>query len=337
MEEQLASDLLQIVRAVKITSPVSLSFAGNISSLPVDQQPDVASSARSAVVQYLGKELYLHCYSRKFTGTIADIPITSADERFVDQLSAANSSREYFAQGWRILSQMPTGHYIVGKNGLTRILFAGEFISHSDFRGPIQEGTAISIFCPRESKTMHPGFYYVFGEGLGDQQDDRGLLRFYWNIQADGAVSLVGLLTEKLNRFQIPFRFKLANNPLGYDRSDAAILYVNYRYYRPVAELLADVRLNVAHWLESHTPLFSKSLAPGLGLAEEPTTGESFGQQRCRILADAIWNIYELKLDKDEQQLEEIKKQLAESGIDPDLPYLNAGSTEDYDFPFSEH
>ena len=333
MEEQLTKDLLQIMRTVKILSPVSLSFAGNNSSPPEAHQGDAATLPRTAMIQHLGRQLYLHCYSRRFKGPIADVATTPADEQFVNELSAANSSREYLNHGWRILSQLPTGHYIAGKNGLTRILFAGEFISHSDFRGPVQDGTSISIFCPRESKTMHPGFYYVFGEAIGDQQDDRGLLRFYWNIQADGAVKLVRLLTERLNRFQLPFRFKLANNPVGYDRSDAAILYVNHGYFRPVAELIADVRQQVADRLESYTPLFSKQLAPGLGLAEEPTTGESFGQQRCRILAEAIWNIYELNLEEDEQQLEEIRKQLEVSGIDADLPYLNAGSTGDYDLP----
>ena len=180
---------------------------------------------------------------------------------------------------------------------------------------------------------MHPGFYYVFGEALGDQQDDSGLLRFYWNIRAQGAVSLVRLITENLNHFQVPFRFKIVNNPDGFDRSDTAILYVNQSYYRPVAELIAEVHQKVSHQLESDTPLFSKQLAPGLGFAENPTNGESFGQQRTRILAEALWNIYEEQLREDEAQLNEIRKQLALNGINPDLPYLNTGSAGDYDFP----
>src|SRR6185503_10969017 len=115
---------------------------------------------------------------------------------------------------------------------------------------------------------------------------------------------------------------------MGYDRSDAAILYVNKFYYHPLAELIADVHQQLSERLESHTPLFSKPLAPGLGLAEEPTTGESFGQQRCRILAEAMWSIYELNLEQDEQQIEEVRKQFEVNGINVDLPHLNAGSTD---------
>jgi hypothetical protein len=41
------------------------------------------------------------------------------------------------------------------------------------------------------------------------------------------------------------------------------------------------------------TPVFTKFLAPGLGLAEDPGQGDSFGQHRCRLLADAMILAYE--------------------------------------------
>ena len=336
MQEQLARELLLILRAVKILPPDSLSFAGQVSSVcEADLEGNGDFPLRRAMVQHLGRQLYLYCYSRKFTGVISDVATTlpAADEQFLKELSSANTSREYLDRGWRILRQLPTGHYVAEKNGLTRILFTGEFISHSDFRGPVQEGTNISIYCPRESKTMHPGFYYIFGESVGDQQDDSDLLRLYWNIRATGAVSLVRLLSERLNRFQLPFRLKVVNNPVSYDRSDAAVLYLNTRYFRVGGELIADVHNQIAYQLNVDTPLFSKNLRPGLGLAEEPTTGESFGQQRCRLLAEAIWNVYELSLTDEHQQLGEIKKRFEVNGMSLDRPYLNPGSIGTYDFP----
>ena len=38
----------------------------------------------------------------------------------------------------------------------------------------------------------------------------------------------------------------------------------------------------------SPTPVFTKRIAPGIAIAEEPRTGDSFGQSRCEILADAL-------------------------------------------------
>jgi len=329
MEEQLANELLQMVRAVKRVTPTSLSFAGKVITASEAASED---ECRALFIQHLGRLLYLHCYSRKFNGEIGTKVTTdpTADELFVEQLSAANRSREYLDRGWQIIRQLPTGHFVAEKNGLTRILFVGEFISHSDVRESVKEGTSISVFCPRESKTMHPGFYYIFGESIGDQLDDSGLLRFYWNIKAEGASQLVALVTEQLNRFQLPFRFKLVNHPADYDRSDAAILYLNQRYFPVASQVLGNVHKQLRALLQSDTPLFSKQLEYGLGLAEEPTTGESFGQQRCRILATAIFNICASAQAGGE--LEEIARQFQLDGLSLEFPYRNAGSLATYEF-----
>lgn len=327
MDEQLKKELHRILAALKILGPDSLVFGGE------ETAPSPQGDARTAMIQHLGRLLYLQCYCRRFTGEIDKREIQSnPDDDFVKRLSAANSSREYLNRGWHIIKTLPTGHFVAEKNGLTRLLFAGEFISHADVRGTVEEGTPVSIFRPCESTTMHPGFYYVFGEAVGDDQDDRDLLRFYWNVKADGANELVSLLTRNLNRFQLPFRFKILNNPGAYIRTDAAILYLNRRFYHLAAELLSEIHHQLIDEINPDTPLFSKKLARGLGLGEEPATGESFGQQRCRILAQALWSSYEKKLEDEESRLCEISRLLEENGIDSAFPYRNARSNQDYSF-----
>ena len=343
MQKQLAGELLKIVRAVSILSPTSFSLAGKIFSAddPRPQRPP-DSAEQKLLAGHLGRQLYLHCYCRKFEGVVTDEPFYLApDDDFVRVLSEANASREHLDQGWQVLRLLPTGHYIAHKNGFVRALAVGDFVAHDGFgvalgegvRADVQEGESISICCPKESKTMHSGFYYIFGETITDQQDDDDLLRFYWNIKASGAASLVRLLTQRLNRFQLPFRLKCLNNPATYARADAAVLYLNKRFYRLAAELLADVRREVEDRLAPNTPLFSKQLTAGLGLAEEPGNGESFGQQRCRILAEAIWNAYELNLQADHQRLGQVIKQFALHNLSLEFPYLNPGSIDQYDFP----
>lgn len=335
MQEQLATELLTILRAVKIISPYSLSFAGEISSVSETQREDSSQmNEQNLLVQHLGRKLYLNCYCRKFDGLPRGELFGSPDVQFLKDLSSANTSRERLDRGWCVVAQLPTGHYIAEKHGLTRTLFAGEFISHSDFRRAPQDGDAISIFSPRDSKTMHPGFYYVFGETIGDEQDDSGLLRFYWNITPAGATSLVRVVTERLNRFQLPFRLKVVNNRAACNRSDAAVLYLNKRFFRIAAELLDEIHQQIANKLEAHTPLFTKTLVPGLGLAEEPTTGESFGQQRSRMLAEAIWNAYDLGVEGEKERLAQIAKQFEAYHMNVEFPYLNPGSTLDYEFRF---
>lgn len=335
MEEELTKELRRIFAAVKILAPDSMLVAGEVTSPAVDQDSSQqAQDARSLMTQHLGRLLYLQCYCRRFNGDIDHREIlASADDGFLRQLSDANNSRTHLNSGWRVMQKLPTGHFVAEKNGLTRLLFAGEFISHSDLRGPIEEGTPISVFRPRESTTMHPGFYFVFGETVADDQDDKDLLRFYWNINANGATQLVSLLTRSLNRFQLSFRLKILNNPAAYFRSDAAVLYLNKGFYHIAAELLSEVHHHLSNDLKPDVPLFSKKLAPGLGLAEEPRTGESFGQQRCRILAQAMWSSYEKKFEDEESQFRELSTLLQANGIDSEFPYRNAGSNQDYQFP----
>lgn len=336
MEEELKKELRQILKAVRILAPDSLVFAGQVTSPPVAENSaqQLPMDPRMLMTKHLERLLYQQCYCRRFTGEIdqRESPF-SADTDFVKALSDANSSREYLNHGWRLIQQLPTGHFVAEKNGLTRLLFTGEFVSHTDQRDPVEEGTAISILRSRESTTMHKGFYFVFGEALGDDQDERDLLRFYWNVKSVGAPKLVSLLTNALNRFQLSFRFKILNNPIAYIRRDAAVLYLNKRFYHLAAELLSYVYQQIANELKPDTPLFSKRLAPGLGLAEEPTTDESFGQQRCRILAHALWSAYEKKIEDEESQLREISALLDENGIDSGSPHRNAGSNYNYEFP----
>ena len=139
----------------------------------------------------------------------------------------------------------------------------------------MREGARISIYAPRESWEMQTGFYYVFSETIADQQDEYNLLRFYWHVKHSGAALLVHKITQELNRFHLPFRFKSLASRTFYQRSDAAVLYINKRFYRLTVELLRDVRNTLQEHLGEETPLFTKSLAPGLGLAEEPGSGEA--------------------------------------------------------------
>lgn len=327
MKGHLAEDFRKIFRAVQIISPMSFSLAGwAFGPLPSESQDSVP------VVGYLTRQLYRQCYCRPFDGVLTDRPFFyEPDDDFVAGLSKSNVGRERLDRGWRIERLLPTGHIIVRKSGYVRIVVAEELAQEDG--AALGEGAFVSLICPRESKVTHPGFYFIYGEAVTDQQDDASLVRFYWNVRAAGAQDLVRHLTRRLNRFQIPFRLKCLNNPAAYERADAAVLYLNRRFFRLASEILADVHREMEEHLEPYTPLFSKPLAAGLGLAEEPGNGESFGQQRCRILAEGIWQAHERNLHNEEQLFEEVARQFESKGLSLDAPYLNPGSVDEYDFP----
>jgi hypothetical protein len=335
MQAALRTELLNILQAVAFPAPGTVALAGRSSPYagPAGQMPGIAPAESLAAVQ-LQQLLYEWCYCRPF-GSVAPTvaaPTPTADPGFLNGLSAANASRERWDRGWQIQQILPSGQIVAIKAAMTRLIWPGEFLSHGPPGMPPSPGNQISLLAPKESRTVQPGFYFAFGETLGDQQDEVGVVRLYWNVTAHGAGGLVSGVTQALNRFAIPFRFKCLSMPDLYDRSDAAILYVAKRHYRLTAALLADVYRAARPALKTATPLFTKPLAEGLGLAEDPKTGESFGTSRCRLLAQAVCDAHDRGLDSAEARLAAVADAFAAAGLSLERPYLNAGSSDRYAF-----
>jgi HopA1 effector protein family len=218
------------------------------------------------------------------------------------------------------------------KGAMTRMVWAGEFLAHGGPGVPPRPGLDISLFAPKESRTLQPGFYFAFGEALTDQEDEFSVVRLYWNVRTSGAPELTGNLTRTLNRFAVPFRFKCLSMAALYGRSDAAVLYLAKRHYRIAAQLLAPIYPAVRPLLGAATPLFSKRLADGLALAENPKSGESFGMHRCRLVAEAICKAHARGVETAHGRLDEIAAHFAAAGLSLDRPFLNAGSVDRYEF-----
>ncbi|HYE13953.1 MAG TPA: T3SS effector HopA1 family protein [Pyrinomonadaceae bacterium] len=237
------------------------------------------------------------------------------------------------AGSWRRVYQvLPSGQVLAHKDGRTRALWPGEFLSTDAPGMALRPGMNLSVFFMRETKTMQPGFYFAFGEAQAGELDNFSLARLYWNVRAEGAVPLMRTVTRGLNRFQVPFRFKCLTNSAFYARNDAAVLYVDKRFFRVTARVLAGFYEEVARHLRPDAPLFTKPLAAGLALAEEPYTGESFGMQRCRILAEAVLSAHARGLRDEASRLGEVERHFAAYGLQLEAPYLNPRSVDQYEF-----
>lgn len=368
MKEELLAELAKIVEAVNILSPTAFSFAGRVVPQydPAMQQLQSLYPTQNPLITQLQQQLYGSCYCRRFTGYLQEeapgtalYPATALPghaersegsasmERemlrsaqhdmiengsFLQELSEANSSQERWDSGWQIYQTLPSGQILAHKYGVTRMVWPGEFIAHDGFGMAPRVGANISILIARESRTMQPGFYFVFGETVTDQEDDYSIVRFYWNITDSTAPGLIRLISRRLNRFQVPFRFKCLSFRAQFKRADAAVLFLSKRYYRITAELLGEIYQQVRTDLKPETPLFTRKLASGLGFAEDPGNGESFGMSRCRILAEGLWSAYIKGLPTQEARLQEVVAQFEKNGIALAHPYLNARSIDHYEF-----
>lgn len=345
----------EVLSAIKVASPNEFAFGGRTFAVQgaghqhaghqhaghqhVGHQhaghvaPDPQSQA---FVATLSAYLYEYAYSHPFRDSVPESGAPhdlTIDFGLLEAMSLANTTRERWEHGWTIARVLQQGQISAQKGDVQRNLWPGQFVSKDGPASMPRQGAEISVFYARESRSLQTGFYYAFGEMPEDDTSGFGLVRLYWNISFEGAPRLVGLITSRLNRFHVPFRLKAATARSQFERTDVAVVYLAKRFYRIVAELMLDVHPEIEDALGDDVPLFSKKVAKGLGVAEDPGTSESFGQSRCRRLAESVWNCYQRGEQTTQARLEEFRRLLKERGIDPQHPHLNAGSLDWYELP----
>jgi hypothetical protein len=61
------------------------------------------------------------------------------------------------------------------------------------------------------------------------------------------------------------------------------------RYYQTIKPTLIAIFLETQSHFQAQTPLFTKRIVPGVGLAEEPNfPSDDFGLNCCQIIAEAL-------------------------------------------------
>jgi hypothetical protein len=136
--------------------------------------------------------------------------------------------------------------------------------------------------------------------------------------------------TSALNQANLPFRLKVVNDPAGFTRCDAAVVYIQKREYEGAAEVLGRIYREISDSLKESQPALTKALAPGVGLAEDPGPSDSFGMHRCRLVAEGMVRAHEQGKSSVDERLGTVADRFAEVGIDPGKPYLNPSSSDDY-------
>jgi hypothetical protein len=274
-------------------------------------------------------------YNRCYTVSIFDSPEMhrlpygrGSVKDLTPVLEAAHRSRASWDEGWKIDQMLSDGRILARKGAAARAFLPGEYVTHRGIGSGPKASAMMNIFVPPGSAELQPGYYYAFGETVSEFEEGEQTIRFFWNITADGAPRLMEAITQQFNQFQIPFRFKCQIRSSDYPRRDAAVLYLHSRYY-PIAALVVEaIHAQISPWLNPGTPLSAKRLAGGLAFAEDP--GESFGENRSKILAAAMAATRGKSAD---ERMAEVRRQFEQRGLSLDQPWRNPGSVDRYQFP----
>lgn len=318
-------DLRAALGSIVIHSPGELEIDGQAYRVPDPialYQMSAAAFASSPMLALLQTQVYARLYCRSSSAAVPGDDLTSL-------LSAANRGKERWEEGWVVASGVAGGMVTATRDGLTANLLPAQYVLPPG--GLLPVGTCLTVLLTKEAPRWQEGFYYALGEVPIDVRHESRMVRVYWNVDEGGAPALVSAVTEVLNAFRIPFRFKVLNHRGTFDRADAAVLYAPRRWFGALAELLPRIAERVRGWLGDATPLMALRLAPGVSVAEDPgIAGDSFGTHRARILATAVWNAYLGGSQAADARMAVLEELFHASGLRLDKPYLNAGSADLY-------
>jgi len=330
----LHDDLLTVLDSVEVYSPTRFSLQGAVHEVfaPITSDgPSPTNADEPPLVPELARRLYGQLYTRRTTrnpGLLAD---QLARRDLVASLSTANHGRGTSEPGWTIRGPDEDGRIVVAKDELNF------WVHPTSLRvpgGEIRPGASCWVRIPKEKRYLQPGFYTALGDEADDAAGDdvvMPIVRYYWHLTPAAAVPLVAAATTLLNAAEVPFRLKVLSDPNAFYRADAGVLYLRRPCLERIGDALARIYAALAHGLRPEVPLFTKRLAAGLGVAEDPDGEISFGQHRCRLVAQALGQAFVAGRCTRNQRASTLVGAFQRAGLDPLRPHLGPGSRNDYD------
>lgn len=256
------------------------------------------------------------------------------DLEFFARLHESNNGEGYFVPGWRVLRQENDGSLAVKAGNMTLHIERKRHLQVTEQSATI--GDLVAIWTPRNR--VQNGFYVAVGnagqENHGNRDGHSETARIYFNLSSEGAVAIMRCIARQLNKIQLPFTFKVLYNPSDYGRYDSGVLYFKKSNYEILRQLIQTIYKENQLYFQKQVPLFTKFLAPGLALAEEPnykfSIQESFGMNRCKIVANGLLESWQKGDNSPKVRMTFILKHFALLGIDLQHSYLNANSKDIY-------
>lgn len=272
---------------------------------PIGPDPD----AIDAVIDFKDK-LYYRWYCRPGD------PAHFEKAAFPRELTAAHPGADRWDRDWVVKDAMKDGVVLATKDDRRRWAAPGGYVLRNPGYGPAA-GARVHLFAPRDSVDLQEGYYYAFGSTLEDDAARQDGVRLYFALLPREVPATLERLVRVLDVYEVPFRFKCLSDPATYGRADAAVLYVARRFAQITCRLLPQIWRGAAR----NPPAMTRAILPGIGLADDPPGGESFGLHRCQIIAAAV-----LGAQGDWEAA--IAAGFREMRLDAARPWLNAGSCE---------
>ncbi|PRQ08342.1 T3SS effector HopA1 family protein [Enhygromyxa salina] len=234
--------------------------------------------------------------------------------------------------GWEVYQVERDGLVRVRKGDCHQVALAGEYLKAAAPGVQVRVGATVDLRVTVGTFEIQPGYYHVLGRVLGDTLERFDCVRLYFNTRPGSVQILLRALVAALNRLEIPFRAKTPCSAVGYARTDATVLYVARVHAPLVLDLVVELP-DCDRLLDPGVPMFSLPVAAGIGLADDPGAAESFGTNRCRLVAQALADAWRERGEDPDQRMRAIRAAFASEGLDLARPHLGPGLAEIQPWP----
>jgi hypothetical protein len=165
----------------------------------------------------------------------------------------------------------------------------------------------------RRDVIARDGWWRSWGQTWQPGKSRRQSVRIVMTPRPEALAEFVATITAALLDDPAPWLLACATDIRRLRRSGGAVLHLP-----DSSALTAEMIRTVAPHLRSVTPPLCLPLGPGIGLAENPDNGMSFGENRCHLIALALRSC-----GGRQAPLRVIADVFRSHGIDPARPYLS--------------
>jgi HopA1 effector protein family len=245
------------------------------------------------------------------------------DVDFCQSLSRANPSHGYSDPDWQVVAETPERELIVVKDGLHLHVDRKQHLAKEYRKAAI--GDTIPIYLPHNLADRET-YIAVGNYGTPNRAES---VQLYFNFTPAAALDTLPQISHSLNKLGIPFQFAILHDSALFYRYDAGTLWLPQAGYLAAQQHLSQIYRSHQAEFSAQVPLFTKPLAPGLGLAEVPATA-SFGMQRCEIITAALVTTLDRDRLSTTDKLDLVYQALTQQGIDWRQPHLNSIDSDPY-------
>lgn len=266
---------------------------------------------------------------------LQDMSASEIDWEFYEQLERNNKGKGWFHPRFHIIGQETDGSLAVIFDKLILNIQPERHLPPSQQSATTND--EIEVLLP--SSYINGYFYRANGDVIGalPPEETSCYSAFaYLNFRPEAVVSAMRYITTKLNAMKVPFLFEVLHNPLKYKGYKSGILkFLSYHYQEFILPVLQTIYTENQSHFQGRVPLFTKMLAPGIALAEQPyleleSELQDFGMNRCEIVTNALLEAHQNGDESPKARMKYIQQHFERSGISLERPYLKPSSEDIY-------